>query len=153
MGCRWIPVIRALNIKRDWKDLKIDIPLTSDTGGMVLEKDGRIVAAGVFDGWTYNAVFMHMMTTNMREVMRSKFLNEVFDYIFTTVGKKKALGLIAANNTRSLRLAKRFGFAEKTRIEDGIDDGVDMVVIELKPDNCPYWAGVENELRKSTKAA
>jgi L-amino acid N-acyltransferase YncA len=144
-------VIRALNIKRDWKDLKIDIPLTSDTGGMVLEKDGRIVAAGVFDGWTYNAVFMHMMTTNMREVMRSKFLNEVFDYIFTTVGKKKALGLIANNHKPSIRLAKRFGFAEKTRIEDGFDEGNDLVILELKRENCPYWTGAEHA--ESTKAA
>jgi L-amino acid N-acyltransferase YncA len=144
-------VIRALQIGRDWKALKMDIPLTSDTGGMVLEKDGKIVAAGVFDGWTYNAVFMHMMTTNMREVMRSGFLNEVFDYIFTTTGKKKAVGLIPSNHKPSLRLAKRFGFAEKARIEDGFDEGNDLVILELKRENCPYWTGAEHE--KSTKAA
>ncbi len=146
-------IIRALH-SSDWAQLKktLDIAYTSETGGMVLEEDGEILAASVFDGWTYNSVNMHMMIKNPRAMLETNFHRAVFDYIFTTTNRKTMLGFIAESNVRSLRLAKRFGSVEKTRIKDGFSDGVDLVITELHRNDCPYWAGVENDT-ESTKAA
>lgn len=146
-------IIRALDYDRDWYQIAehMDITFGGDTGGMVLEQDGRIAAASIFDNWTYNTVNMHMLILNPRDMVRNKFHHAVFDYIFTTSGRKYMLGFIADSNKRSLRLAKRFGCTEKARIEEGYASGIDLVITELKRENCPYWAGARHA--ESTKAA
>lgn len=148
-------IIRALDIERDWLDIKqkLDISLTTETGGMVLEDKGKIVAASVFDTWTFSTVTMHMMAHSYRAVVESKFAEEVFNYIFTTCDYKHMLGAIAGDNTASLRMAKRYGFEEIHRVEEGFNEGIDLVLIKLKREDCPFWAGVENEQTESAEAA
>lgn len=89
-----------------------------------------------FDGWTDNSCQAHM-AVDYPAVWRS-LLQPAFAYPFVENNRKLLVGTIAANNARSLALAKRMGFKETYRIRDAWADGVDLVLVEMRREECRF---------------
>jgi RimJ/RimL family protein N-acetyltransferase len=61
-----------------------------------------------------------------------------FEYPFIEAGREVLVGIIPAWNRRSLTMAKRLGLRETHRIRDGFDRGVDLVVLEIRKNECRW---------------
>jgi RimJ/RimL family protein N-acetyltransferase len=133
---------RALHGPTDWGYVQEHMPLkrTEDTGGIVaVDADtNETVAAVIFEHWTEASVNAHVIVTNPL-VQRHGLIEEVTDYVFNVAGRKVIIGTVPANNEAALALDKHIGFEEIARIPDGAYDGVDMVILTLRPEQCPYY--------------
>lgn len=107
--------------------------------GIVSEVGGRVVGLVGFDGWTPNAVWMHVAVDSpgaCRELLRAAFF-----YAFFETGRSVALGLVRGGNGRILRLAQHLGFRETGRIRDGWAAGEDVVLLEMRRHECRWIGG------------
>jgi len=111
----------------------------TDTKGMVavdLERN-KTVGAVIFDNWTPNAVHAHIILEEPM-VLRYGFLEEAFHYAFITAGRQFMLATIQSNNKKSLKFVKHIGFNEICRIENGYEDGVDIVMLSADREHCRF---------------
>ena len=113
------------------------------------EKTGRIVGMVGYDDWTPNSVSMHMAIAYPMAVRT--LVGPAFSYPFLEAQRKVILGVTPGDNERALKLNRHLGLREIYRIRDGWLDGVDMVIQEMRRDEC-RWIG-EFHGRKSTRAA
>lgn len=97
---------------------------------------GRIRGAVGFDHWTPNSVQMHFAMES--PIAIRALIRPAFSYAFEHGGKGLALGIIRSNNRASLWTAEHMGFRESHRIKDGHSLGVDLVLIEMRKDECRW---------------
>lgn len=95
----------------------------------------EIVAAVGYDHWTPNSVQMHIWIPRPQEMCR-KFLQEGFRYPFEHKGL--VVGLTPGNNAPALHFNRRVGFKEVYRMKDAWDKGVDVVVQEMRKEDCRW---------------
>lgn len=104
---------------------------------------GRIHGMVAFSGWTPGAVCVHIALDNpmvLRHLLRPA-AGIAFDSPTGSpagYGKSVAVGTILSTNKRSLRLARRLGFREVWRGRDWWAQGVDMVWLEMRRENCRF---------------
>jgi hypothetical protein len=96
----------------------------------------EIVAAVGYDSWTPNSVQMHIWIPRPAEMTRL-FIQEGFRYPFDS-GKGLVIGLTPGNNAAALNFNKRVGFREVYRMKDAWEVGVDVVVQEMRKDECRW---------------
>lgn len=101
-----------------------------------VDESGRIRGMVGYDGWTENACQCHMAVdspTAWRALVRP-----AFEYPFQQAGRRVIIGLIPAGNARSVHLAKRLGLRETYRVRDGWALGEDLVVLEMRREECRW---------------
>ncbi len=114
-------------------------PLLSNTKGIAVEKkDGEIMAVAVCDTWMYNSVQLHIAIDNPIVLKNGRFQKEIAEYLFNYAGRELILGFIPANNEKSIRFAKKSGFVEIYRIKQGYAEDEDMVILELRKEDCRF---------------
>ena len=137
--------------KAYWDVLNTVMPLAEqeDTTGVVAIDDdtGEVYGGVVCEDWTETMCSCHIALVNGYKALKMGLHEELANYVFTQAGRLKVIGLGPADNAKALKLDRHLGFTELFRIEDGYKHGVDYVVMELKRENCPYWA--ENKLAKA----
>ena len=113
---------------------------TSDFKGIkaVDDKTGETIAVVGYDYWTPNAVQMHIWIKDMKALNGRVLMREAFAYPFEQAGRGVVIGTTPADNEACLAFTKWIGFVELYRIKDGWSVGVDMVIQELRKENC-YW--------------
>jgi RimJ/RimL family protein N-acetyltransferase len=104
-----------------------------------VDDSGRIHGMIGYDGWTSNAVTMHIALENPA-ALRS-LLGPAFRIPFLNLGRGVALASVLGNNARSLALVKSVGFREACRVRDGFAVGVDLVIFEMRRDECRWVSG------------
>jgi hypothetical protein len=106
--------------------------------------DGRIHGMMGYDSWTANSVIMSIALENpacFRTLLRSGF-----EYPFVQADRGVALCTIRATNTRSMKLTEHTGFKLAYRIRDGITVGEDLLLYEMRRENCRW---IPQEYRKA----
>lgn len=129
-----------LKISEDWALAKqrIDLLLVEDSKGIVAKNENmEIQAMAIFDTWTHNSVQVHMIIENPM-VLRHGFLTEIADYVFYTCERGILYGLVPSNNEKALKLDKHIGFSEICRLKDAVMKGIDMVILELRKEDCRW---------------
>lgn len=114
---------------------------SQDATAVILEKDdGTPGAAAIYDHWTHSGVQMHAWSDGPQYVFNPEFVREMFAYIFEQIEPPKmlAIAVTPCDNSPSLALAKFLGFTEICRIRDGWKPGTDMVIQELRRENCRF---------------
>ena len=62
----------------------------------------------------------------------------VFTYPFVEAARTVLLGIIRSNNERSRAMARALGFTETHTVRDGYSQGVDLVFVEMRREQCRY---------------
>lgn len=109
-----------------------------------LGNDGRIHGMMGYDSWTDNSVVMSIALDNPA-CFRS-LVTAGFEYPFIQADKGVALCTIRATNSRSVRLTERVGFKLACRVRDGIAVGEDMLLYEMRREDC-LW--IPEQYRKA----
>lgn len=104
----------------------------------VVDSRGKIRGMVGYDGWTENAVQAHMAVDT--PVAWRSLVRPAFSYPFEEAGRGIILATISARNLRSVHLALRFGFRLLHRIKDGQAVGRDLLLLEMRREQC-RWLG------------
>lgn len=104
-----------------------------------VDATGRIRGMVAYDNWTEAAVFAHMAVESA-SVWRA-LLRPAFEYPFVQLEREILFGLIVASNVRSMALVEALGFRQAHRVRDGWSRGVDMVLWEMRREDCRWLAG------------
>ena len=102
---------------------------------------GRIRGVVGFDHWTHNAVQAHWALDT--PVAWRALWGPALAYPFQESGLGLVLGVIPADNARSVTLARRMGFTEAHRVLDGWARGVDLLILELRPETASWPPGTQ----------
>lgn len=121
----------------EWVKPHLSIPAVSDMNGIVAEQAGHGVAACVLHNWTYNSVMAHIVILKPI-VIKHGFITEVMEYVFNRCDRKIMLGSVPSDNLKALAFDTHVGFKEVARIKDGYRNGVDIVLIELRKEECRW---------------
>jgi hypothetical protein len=124
-----------------WCNLQVGIKRCEDTTGiMAVDLDtNETVGACIMDNWTANSVQCHLMLTTPM-LLRHKFLDCCFDFMFNSMGVNRVYGLVPANIEKAVKLNTHMGFTVKARLEEAFEVGVDYLLMEMKRENCRFIA-------------
>jgi hypothetical protein len=100
-------------------------------------RHGKIYGFVGYDHWTENAVEMHIWLQGKHALTR-KLLREAFTFPFVTCNKGVVIGVTPGNNASALEFNRSVGFKETYRIRDGWSLGTDMVIQEMRRDECRW---------------
>ena len=115
-----------------WFEGRTGYVLPANARGLSVGSPPRAMVA--FDAWTHNSAQVHV-AIEAPGVCR-RLLTEAFRYAFGAVGVLVAV--IRAGNAKSVRLAKHLGFTERHRIRDGWKEGEDLIVLEMRREECRW---------------
>ncbi len=109
-----------------------------------VDDEGRILGMVGFDGWwgepgQGGSVQMHVAIEKPIAVRR--LAPAAFDYVFRQAGKDVAIGVVPAHNRRALEFDLHLGFREVHRVRDGWARGDDVVLLEMRRDDCRFLRG------------
>lgn len=125
----------------DWAWVRERLPVlrVEDTGGLVAFSiaTGELQAACMWDNWTKTTVQVHLLIVN-KMVLRKGFIEEIADYLFNHCNRKAIYGFVPGDNLKALKVDLNLGFTVKSVLEDGIDEGIDYLLLELKKENCRH---------------
>lgn len=117
----------------------ISFSYNSNSNGVVIEDEvGGVGAMAIYDRWTHTAVEMHAYSSSPKYVFRPEFCQAIFHYPFVEQHKMLAFAVTPCDNIGSIALARFLGFKEVYRIRDGWDTGTDMVIQEIRRENCRF---------------
>lgn len=100
--------------------------------------DVHPVAAVVFDGYTGEAVHVHIWVAGDRRPSRM-FWWAVYQYCFEQLNCKTVIGTVPANNKAALKLDKHLGFKAVAEIPNYFPGGVNMILHVLEAHEAPDW--------------
>ena len=102
----------------------------------------RILAMVGYDGWTDNACCIHVALDTPSALRH--VLAPGFRIPFLELGKGILVAKVLSTNAASLRLVHRLGFREVFRGRDWVRPGVDLVVHEMRREEC-RWIKAERK--------
>lgn len=98
-------------------------------------------AVVAYDNWTHNSVFMHVWSRSTKPWFDHRFLCECFRYPFEICGKGLVIGCTQGDNAATIKFARHVGFKETHRIKDGWKLGTDLVIQEMRREDCRFLRG------------
>lgn len=115
----------------------VGVHLTTEARGIVAEDAaGRVRGGVLYDNWTANAVCVHMATET--PMAWRALLPAVCEYAFMEGGRGVVLAHVRASNETSVRMVRHIGFREACRVRDGAAVGDDMVIFEMRREECRF---------------
>lgn len=126
----------------------VDIPRSEDFRalGRLSPHTKDLIGVVGYNGFCGKTCQMHMAGDG--NWVNREFLFAAFDYPFNQLKLNMVLGPVAGDNARALKLDAHLGFKEVARVKDGWDDGVDLIVLGLKREDC-RWHNRRLDLRKA----
>lgn len=101
-----------------------------------VDSAGRIHGMAGFDGWTPNSVVLTIALDN--PACLRHMIHAIFNFAFIQTGRGVALATIIGSNTRSIALCRHAGFREVYRVRDGVKPGEDLVLMEMRREECRW---------------
>lgn len=130
-----------------WLIERTSAALTGYARGIKVEDErGRIRGMVVYDNETPASFQAHMAVET--PIAWRALLPAVFEYPFIQCEKAVLLGVIPAGNLRSCRMVDSLGFRTAHRIRNGWAAGEDLVLFEMRRDECRYLPGYSEPRRR-----
>lgn len=104
--------------------------------GIGIQKDGRITAGVLFNGYCGRSIQIHVAKEPDAYINR-EWLFVLFDYAFRQLGVNKIIGIVDSTNEAALRFDKHIGFVEEAVIKDAGKHG-DMHVLTMTREQCRF---------------
>jgi hypothetical protein len=101
-----------------------------------VDRMGKIHGMVGYGNWTLNSVMLHIAVDNpacLREILKWCFV-----YPFEECNRGVALATVRAKNKRSLSLCNKVGMREVYRVKDGIAVGEDMIIFQMRREECRW---------------
>jgi RimJ/RimL family protein N-acetyltransferase len=111
---------------------------TDDMKGICLERDGKLIAAVLYDQFNGQNVFMNVAAVAGKNWLNKHFLHEAFKHPFVTLGVGRITLWIDATNIPSRRFALKLGFTEEAKLRGAARDGTDVVLYRMFREECRY---------------
>jgi hypothetical protein len=128
-----------------WQRERTGVYFTEAAKGLAaVDSSGRYRGVVGYDQWTKNSVEAHMAVDT--PIAWRTLLPHVFVWPFQHVGV--ILGIISASNVPSCRMVDALGFKQLNRIRDGWAPGEDLVLWEMRRENCSYLPDFKPQPRR-----
>lgn len=111
---------------------------SADMRAIKFVDDEGIKAMVGYDNWTHTSCMMHVLSIDPAIWKSRVWLREVFSYPFIQCDRLVVLGATPSSLDRALKLAKGVGFKEFARVKDGYAVGDDMVLTEMRREDCRW---------------
>lgn len=129
--------LATLQDDHQWLVDRTGVALTDGARGIKAVDDGdRIWGMVVFDAWTDNSCQLHIAADS--PVVLRVLVGPLFSYPFLEAERGVIIGIVPEHNQKSLNIAERFGFKEVSRIRDGFARHDDLVVLEMRKEDCRW---------------
>ena len=99
-----------------------------------LERDGRIVAAAMFDYYNGASIFAHIA---IRGRISKEWLYRICHYPFVQLGCQVVIGLVAEENLAAQQFDEHFGFTKAVTIP-GADPSGSTYLYTLRKEQCRF---------------
>ena len=120
----------------DWFTKINPIFRVEDAVGIVARWGGRIVAMAVFDNWLPNSVQSHLVIRD-RVAVDMGFGEAAYALAFGA-DRGMVLGQVPSDKPRALELCLEEGYEVMYRVADGLEVGVDLIMVRLLRKNCRF---------------
>lgn len=123
-----------------WLVSRANCHLTSDFRAIQVV-DSRNAVRGMigYCNWRPNSAQVHFALES--PIAARCLIGPAFEFPFLQARVGVLHSQIPANNAKSVRIAKSFGFSESGRILDGWAPGIDLICFEMRKENCRWIAG------------
>lgn len=120
-----------------WVADKTDDTYYPNSGvGIGIEKEGRITAGVLFNGYCGQSIQIHVAKEPDAYINR-EWLFVLFDYAFRQLKVNKIIGIVDSTNTVALRFDKHIGFVQEHVIKGAGKYG-DMHILTMTRDQCRF---------------
>jgi hypothetical protein len=121
----------------EWICERTGLVPTADTRAIeAVDSTGAVRGMVAYEGWTQNSVRVHVAVDT--PLAFRHMLRPAFEYPFVAAGRGILIGIIPASNARSVRFNRHVGFVETHRIRDGLRAGVDLILFEMRREQCRW---------------
>jgi len=120
-----------------WLTSRAKLTLSPSLRAIEAVEGDRILGMVGYDDWMDNACSIHLAVDAPIAIRR--LVGPAFRVPFVELGLGTLVAKVLSTNTRSLQLIKHFGFREIARGRDWIRPGIDLVISELRREDCK-WA-------------
>lgn len=111
--------------------------LSPEARGLVaVDKAGAVRGGVLYDGWMANSVQCHMAVST--PIAWRHLLPVAFRYPFVDGGRGVLIGVVRAGNVASGKMCRHLGFREAHRVRDGAEAGEDLIIFEMRREECRY---------------
>lgn len=102
-----------------------------------LLKDGKLIAGVVFNNYCGSSICMHVAATE-KGWLNKEFLRACFRYPFEQLKVNRITALVRTDNEDALRFDTHLGFKKEGLIRRGDDDGCDLHLLGMLPEECKW---------------
>lgn len=117
------------------------LPWPDGTAALGLEEDGELVAGVVLDGYMEKGCGSLHCAGVGKQWLSRRFLLAVFDWCFNQLELKVLINKVSGANAASLRFTEHIGFSQLARFPKAWDGENDLVLFELRRENCRWIKG------------
>ena len=129
--------IPATQAHLDWLVRRVGCARVADLRGVTVEDaSGRTLGVAGLCSWTPNGAELHFALSSPTAIR--SLAPAVAEYLFLQSERVLALARVVSSNVRSRRLVEWLGFREAHRIRGGWADGVDIILYEMRRDDCRF---------------
>lgn len=127
------------NPARVWAFVREQVPVESSSGmrGLGLERDGKLVAGVLYEGWNGHNVWMHVAITPGARITR-EYTRYCFHYPFVELGCRRVSGYVEASNAAARRFDEHLGFRQEAVLRGAASDGGDVLLYVMWREECRY---------------
>jgi hypothetical protein len=101
-----------------------------------IEKDGELIGCSGYDRFFKTSIQQHICLKPGAKIPRI-FWHVIAFYPFVQCGVDMLIGMTPSTNQEALRLAKKYGYVEQSRIKGAVTGG-DLVIQTLHKENCKW---------------
>lgn len=118
--------------------IRQNMPFTfsEGTNGIVAfnKETHATLAVLVATDWTFTTCQVHQVILNPM-VIRHGWFHEIGRWMFELANRTAIYAPTRSDNEKIVNFNKKLGFREVVRLKDGYDRGVDIVLMEMKPED------------------
>lgn len=114
-----------------------------------LVRDGQLAAGVIYENWNGKSIICHIAFLGR---LSKEYLALVYRYPFVTCGAEKIIAPVSSDNEKALRLVRKMGFTEESRIT-GATPGGDMVFLTLTRNACRFLESKYGQVSSSAAAS
>lgn len=108
-----------------------------DAYAIGLERDGALVAAVVFDGFSACDANIHIASDGTARWMSKELLLATFAYAFVQLRLRRLTGLVPAKNAQALAFDEHLGFVREGVCRHALPDD-DIIVLGMLRESCRF---------------